>query len=291
MLYFTTQLISCMDPIKYIFEKPALTMKISHWQMLLSEFAIVFVKRKVIKGQAIVDYLADQPLNDLEFLESLFPNEDVMALESEPDSVELWRWKLYFDGATNSIGNGVGAVLVYSKGQQIPMLVKLNFGCTNNVTEYEACIVGLQVSLEFGAYDLSVFGDSLLIISQIKGKWQARDAKLIPYQKCISRLISKFRNITFAYLPRAHNQFADALATLASMVKLLEGDDMWQLSIEVCGVLANCMNIEECMSVEVKLTKSHGTMISRLISRIVNTHPMQQTMKGSLSHTWPANFS
>ena len=61
------------------------------------------------------------------------------------------------------------------------LLVKLNFDCTNNVTEYEACIVGLQVFLEFGAYDLSIFGDSLLIISQIEGKWQARDPKLILY--------------------------------------------------------------------------------------------------------------
>ena len=44
-------------------------------------------------------------------------------------------------------------------------------------------------------------------------------------------LISKFQDIKFAYLPRAHNQFADTLATLASMVKLLEGDDMRQLHI------------------------------------------------------------
>ena len=36
------------------------------------------------------------------------------------------------------------------------------------------------------------------------------------------------------------------------MVKLSEGDDMWQLHIKVCGVLAYCMNIEECMSVEVE---------------------------------------
>ena len=82
------------------------------------------------------------------------------------------------------------------------------------------------MALAFDAYDLSVFGDSLLIISQIEGKWQARDAKLIPYQKCVSRLILKFQNITFAYLPQAQNQFTDALATLASMVKLSEGDDM-----------------------------------------------------------------
>ena len=37
MLNYTTWLISKMDPIKYIFEKPALTGRISRWQMLLSD--------------------------------------------------------------------------------------------------------------------------------------------------------------------------------------------------------------------------------------------------------------
>ena len=115
MLYFTTRLISCLDPIKYIFEKPAFIGKISRWQMLLSEFDIVIMTRRAIKGQAIADYLANQPLNDLELSESLFPNEDVMALELEPNSVEPWRWKLYFDGATNT-KNGVGTVLISPKG-------------------------------------------------------------------------------------------------------------------------------------------------------------------------------
>ena len=78
MLYYTTRLISCMDPIKYIFEKPTLTGKISHWQMLLSEFDIVFMTRKAIKGQVIVDYLVNQPLNDPELLESIFPNEEAL---------------------------------------------------------------------------------------------------------------------------------------------------------------------------------------------------------------------
>ena len=49
--------------------------------MLLFEFDIVFVTIKAIKGQAIADYLADQPLNDPELSKSIFPNEDVMALE------------------------------------------------------------------------------------------------------------------------------------------------------------------------------------------------------------------
>ncbi|XP_075675012.1 uncharacterized protein LOC142644246 [Castanea sativa] len=173
MLYYTTWLISFMDPIKYIFEKPTLIGNISHWKMLLFEFDIMFVTRKTIKGQAIADYLADMLLNDPKLSKSLFPDEDVMALEPELDSAKPLRWKLYFDGAANSTRNGVVAVLVSPKGQQIPISVKLNFDCTNHITENEACIVGLQVALEFGDYDLSVFGDSLLIISQIEGKWKA----------------------------------------------------------------------------------------------------------------------
>ena len=49
--------------------------------------------------------------------------------------------------------------------------------------------------------------------------------------------------------------FAYALATLASMVKLSEGDDMRQLCIKGQGVLAHCMNIEECMNIEVEANK------------------------------------
>ena len=147
MLYFTTRLISHMDPIKYIFKKPALIGKISHWQMLLSEFNIVFMVQKAIKGQAIADYLADQPLNNPNFSKYLFPDDDVLAIELEPNNVEPWHWKLYFNGASNSTGSGVKAGLVAPKGQQIPVSVKQNFDCMNNVIEYEACIVGLQVTL------------------------------------------------------------------------------------------------------------------------------------------------
>ena len=165
MLYFTTWLIPYMDPMKYIFEKLALIGKISRWQMLLSEFNILFLVLKTIKGQTIVDYLADQPLNNPNFSKSFFPDEDALAIEPKPNNVEPWSWKLYFDKATNSTRNEVGAVLVSPKGKQIPISHKLNFDCTNNVTKYEACRVGLQVALEFGAYDLSIFKDSLLIIS------------------------------------------------------------------------------------------------------------------------------
>jgi ribonuclease HI len=249
MLYYTTWLVSRMDPIKYIFEKPALTGKIARWQVLLSEFDILFVARKAIKGQAIADYLADYPSEQLELMDSEFPDEDVMTV----DGGDHCRWKLYFDGAANSVGSRIGAVLVSPNGQQTPIAVKLGFDCTNNMTEYKACIVGLQAALEFGAYELEVFGDSLLIVSQTNGEWQARDPKLIPYQRYISQLVPKFKYVTFTYTPRAHNHFADALATLASLIKLAEGDDVRPLRIETRDIPAYCICVEECMNVEAEI--------------------------------------
>uniref|UniRef100_A0A2N9HVA1 Uncharacterized protein n=1 Tax=Fagus sylvatica TaxID=28930 RepID=A0A2N9HVA1_FAGSY len=204
---------------------------------------------RTIKGQAIADYLADYPSEQLELMDSEFPDEDVMTVDEDNHG----RWKLYFDGAANAVGSGIGAVLVSPKGQQTPIAVKLGFDCTNNMTEYEACIVGLQAALEFGAYELEVFGDSLLIVSQTNGEWQARDPKLIPYQRYISRLVPKFKYITFTYTPRAHNHFADALATLASLIKLVEGDDVRPLRIETRDIPAYCVCVEECMNVEAEI--------------------------------------
>ena len=59
MLYHTTWLIAKLDPIKYIFEKLSLSSRIAKWQVLLSEFDIVYVFQKAIKGSATVDFLAD----------------------------------------------------------------------------------------------------------------------------------------------------------------------------------------------------------------------------------------
>uniref|UniRef100_A0A2N9HF55 Uncharacterized protein n=1 Tax=Fagus sylvatica TaxID=28930 RepID=A0A2N9HF55_FAGSY len=228
---------------------PLLAGKIARWQVLQFEFDILFVAWKAIKGQAITDYLADYPSEQLKLMDSKFPDEDVMAVDKD----DHCRWKLYFDGAANAIGSGIGAVLVSPKGQQTPIAVKLGFDYTNNMTEYEACIVGLQAALEFDAHELEVFGDSLLIVSQTNGEWQARDPKLIPYQQYISQLVPKFKYVTFTYTPRAHNHFADALATLASLIKLIEGDDVRPLQIETRDIPAYCVCMEECMNVEAEV--------------------------------------
>jgi len=113
MLSYTTWMVSQMDPVKYIFEKPALTGRITRWQVLLSEFDIVYVTQKAIKGNALSDYWAWQPLNDYQPMHLEFLDEDIMAFfEEKFEDKDRDKWIVWFDGASNALGHGVGAALV-----------------------------------------------------------------------------------------------------------------------------------------------------------------------------------
>ena len=66
-----------------------------------------------------------------------FPDEDIL-------DIELGARKMYFDGAMNQYGNGIGVLLITPDGSHVPLAVKLNFKATNNVVKYEACIVEME---------------------------------------------------------------------------------------------------------------------------------------------------
>ena len=53
-----------MDPIKYIFEKPALSGWIARWKMILTEYDIQYIMKKAIKGSVLADHLAHQAVDD-----------------------------------------------------------------------------------------------------------------------------------------------------------------------------------------------------------------------------------
>ncbi|KAK5818480.1 hypothetical protein PVK06_023417 [Gossypium arboreum] len=160
MLYHTTWLISKLDPLKYMMESTALNGRMARWQILLSEFDIVYVSQKVKKGSAVADFLASRALKDYEPLNFDFSNEELMCIAMTRNS----PWRLNFDGASNVVGNGIGAVLVSPNGDHYPFTCKLDFDCTNNMVEYEACIMGLQAAIERGIKTLEVYGDSTLVI-------------------------------------------------------------------------------------------------------------------------------
>ena len=141
-------------------------------------------------------------------------------------------WTLYFDGASNKKGCGVGVLIVSPQEEHIPISIKLDFDVTNNAVKYEACIVGLEIALAFGIKKLRMYGDSSLIINQISKKWKVRSESLAPYQAYLETLTSQLEKVDYTYLPREENQFADALARLATKVRIPRGEEQMHLTIK-----------------------------------------------------------
>ena len=76
---------------------------------------------------------------------------------------------MVFDGASNSLGNGIGVVIISPEGCHTPFISRLCLDCTNNMAEYEACILCLKAAIDLRIKHLNVFGDSSLVIIQVKG--------------------------------------------------------------------------------------------------------------------------
>ena len=78
-----------------------------------------------------------------------FSDEDLMVVFQieEEKSPEENGWKMYFDEASNALGRGVGVVLISFKGNHCLFTTKLSFDCTNNVAEYEACVLVFRPQL------------------------------------------------------------------------------------------------------------------------------------------------
>ena len=77
-----------------------------------------------------------------------------------------------FDGSYGKAGSGSGIwIHNLNKGHAY----KLDFPCTNNIAEYEALLLGLNLLKYLGAKKVLVQGDSELIIRQIKGEYSAKN--------------------------------------------------------------------------------------------------------------------
>jgi ribonuclease HI len=68
-----------------------------------------------------------------------------------------------------SKGQGVGCVLVSWNNEVFELPIRLDFPCTNNQFEYEALLYSLEYLKEMGLNNVRAFGDSMLVVQQVKG--------------------------------------------------------------------------------------------------------------------------
>ncbi|XP_023913517.1 uncharacterized protein LOC112025083 [Quercus suber] len=222
-LPFQIWVVAQMDPLKYLFEKPTLSGRLSRWLILLAKFDLKYVARKTIKG-SIVSYFCATNLVEGKDGREDFLDEGIL-------DVKLGAWKMYFDGVGNQYGHGIGVLLITFEGFHKLLTVKLNFKVTNNIAEYEACIARMEALRELGVKEAEVFGDSTLVIAQVQRLWKVKDKHLKLYQQYLEDLTTTFDKIEYTIILRAQNQFANALATLASLVEIPKG--VWTRPLEI----------------------------------------------------------
>jgi probable phosphoglycerate mutase len=86
---------------------------------------------------------------------------------------------------------------------------------TNNVAEYNGLIAGLTAARELGASEVAVRMDSKLVIEQMSGRWQVKHPAMRPLARQAAQLRASFASVSFEWIPRERNKYADRLANQA----------------------------------------------------------------------------
>jgi ribonuclease HI len=131
-------------------------------------------------------------------------------------------WTLYFDGSKSQEGSGVGCILIDHKGKHHFLSFRLEFECTNNTVKYEALVQGLKKAIDLDVKELKVFGDSKIIVIQVRNAIHCNSPHLKNYQKEVHRLIERIEAFNITAIPRAKNILSNSLATDASILSPLE---------------------------------------------------------------------
>ena len=71
--------------------------------------------------------------------------------------------------------------------------------------------------MKHGAEEVTIYGDSMLVIKQASKKWEVREDRLRLYVDYFMTISLPFVHCEFVHLLQEENQMADALATLASV--------------------------------------------------------------------------
>ncbi|RVW90222.1 hypothetical protein CK203_042010 [Vitis vinifera] len=128
------------------------------WAIELSEFGIEFQPRLSMKGQVMADFVLEYSRRPSQHHES---------------SEQKW-WTLRVDGASRSLGSGVGLLLQSPTGEHLEQAIRLGFSASNSEAEYEAILSGLDLALALSVSKLRIYSDSQLVVKHVQEEYELR---------------------------------------------------------------------------------------------------------------------
>ncbi|XP_070029613.1 uncharacterized protein [Nicotiana sylvestris] len=119
-------------------------------------------------------------------------------------------WIMFFDVVANFKGVGIGTILVSETGQHYPISAKPRSSGT-----------------------------------QVLREWATNNTKILLYMYHVQELMKRFTEIEFKHVLRIQNEFADALATLSSMIQHPGKNFIDPIPVRIHNQLAYCAHVEE----------------------------------------------
>jgi ribonuclease HI len=119
-------------------------------------------------------------------------------------------------GARGNPGPAAVGVVVRDAGGEVLEERGERIGrATNNVAEYRALLLGIERAAAHGADELDLVGDSELVVKQMKGEYQVKDATMRELNAEVKAALREFSSWTIRHVRRAQNADADRLVNQA----------------------------------------------------------------------------
>lgn len=118
--------------------------------------------------------------------------------------------RIFTDGACQPNPGKMGIGIVIEWKISTPTIISEYIGeGTNNIAEYSALLKALQIIHDEKIKNVKIYSDSNLMVNQVNGNWQCKDANLKPLcrkaQDRIKFLLERNYKVELVYIPRDLN--------------------------------------------------------------------------------------
>lgn len=124
------------------------------------------------------------------------------------------RLIIYTDGgARGNPGPAACAAVVKSADDGETLLERGRYlgRATNNVAEYEAVLLGLDLAAQLKAREVEVRSDSELLVMQVNGRYKVKNERLRVLHGRVVEALGAFSGAEIRHIPRTENVEADRL--------------------------------------------------------------------------------
>ncbi|XP_019191514.1 PREDICTED: uncharacterized protein LOC109186061 [Ipomoea nil] len=130
--------------------------------------------------------------------------------------VELTQYGIEYQPRPSIKGQALADFLVECTARfRLYYALRYRFSTSNNEAEYEAVLNGLRLARALGVERLRIKTDSRLVVGQISGTCETKNARMVLYIERAVEMLKGFGAYEIEYIPRTDNTEADLLSKIA----------------------------------------------------------------------------